>query len=46
VWRDNAEARALPPAQRVADGLLEQPTVLIQPGLPEDPIFIRRLYTP
>jgi hypothetical protein len=46
VWRDNAGARALPPAQRVADGLLEQPTVLIQPGLPEDPIFIRRLYTP
>jgi hypothetical protein len=46
VWHDNSAGRALPDPGRAAEGLLEQPTVLIQPGRREDPIFIRRLYTP
>jgi hypothetical protein len=35
-----------PAAEEQAETLQAEPTVLIQPALAEDPLVIRRLYTP
>jgi hypothetical protein len=43
VWRDKLDASA---ADDLAETLLAEPQVMIQPALREDPIFIRRLYKP
>ncbi len=42
-WRQRLEPAA---AADLADTFVAEPQVLIQPGLPEDPIFVDRLYTP
>ncbi len=43
VWRDKLDASA---ADDLAETLLAEPQVIIQPALRENPIFIRRLYKP
>ncbi len=42
-WRDKLDGTAV---EDLAAALVAEPQVLIQPGLKEDPIFIRRLYKP
>ncbi len=43
VWREQLSAQAV---ADLAETLVAEPQVLIQPGLKEDPIVVRRLYTP
>jgi len=43
VWRERLSAETV---ADLAETLVAEPQVLIQPGLKEDPIFVRRLYTP
>jgi hypothetical protein len=42
-WREKLAAAAV---EDLAETLVAEPQVMIQPGLKEDPIFIRRLYKP
>ncbi len=42
----SASASAVDEVQRLADSLQAEPHVLINPGLPESPLFIDRLYRP
>lgn len=43
TWREHLPAEAV---ADLAETLVAEPQVLIQPGLKENPIFIRRLYAP
>jgi len=42
-WREKLDPVAV---EDLAESLVAEPQVLIQPGLREDPIFVRRLYKP
>jgi hypothetical protein len=42
-WREKLDGV---PVEDLAETLVAEPQVLIQPALPENPIYIRRLYRP
>ena len=46
VWKDTDAIKTAKDAADLAETLLAEPQVIIQPGLKEEPIFMKRLYKP
>ncbi len=44
VWRENLDSDR--DAEALADTLVTEPVMVINPGFPEHPLFLRHLYTP